>query len=509
METRQLSRFTRHFFSGTLLSRMTGLGREVIMAVCFGATPLVAAFWMAFRFSHLLRRILGEGALNCAFVPHFEKIYLESPSKASRFFFDLYIFLGGAVLLLILFAEGGLYLFSCRGEISLSSLSVIKMTMSLLPCTLFITLFALNQSYLNCLNCFFLPSVAPALMNLVWMLGVGFLVSFPQSQALFLLTHFVVLAFILQWALTVPAILKTFYRHQIFQLPRYSLKELRALLSPFLLAMIGVTAVQINTALDTLFARVADPAGPAYLWYAIRLQQLPLALFGVAIASTTFPTLSKVLSNGDEERFHFLMNFAAVRTISLLLPITCGLFVAAPTLVKLVYAYGAFDKIALDQTAAALTAYGTSLVPMTLVMLLASVCYAKGDYRFPALTSIALVLLNIFLNSLFVYGYGWGAISVAFATSICSFVNLVVLFLRVEKIKTVNWEGTLNALWKSSLCSAAGMIGVLCTPDMGSRIVELILVGCAFSLPFLAVAQLVDAPIFSIKKALFPVRNRA
>jgi putative peptidoglycan lipid II flippase len=430
MDTKQLTKYAGRFFSGTLLSRITGLGREMMMAAAFGATPLVAAFWMAFRFSHLLRRILGEGALNCAFVPHFKSIHSRSPKEASRFFFDLSTTIGLCVLGLVVLGECALGWMLMR-EVSESSAHVIRLTMQLLPSTLFITLFALNQSYLNCLGRFFLPSFAPALMNLTWIGGVYLLWALPHEEALSYLTHFVVLAFMMQWFLTLPATLQDFYQKEIFHVPSKGLLELRRLMKPFLLALLGVTAVQINTALDTVFARIADPSGPAYLWYAIRLQQLPLALFGISIATTLFPTLTQAVQENITGQIKEILRFGITRTLALMVPVTVGVVFTAKLLVRMVYAYGAFDAIALSQTSAALVAYSFALIPMTLVLVFGSTFYARGNYKFPAFLSLSMVGLNLSLNALFIYGFGWGAISVAYATTLCSYVNALILGAQV------------------------------------------------------------------------------
>jgi putative peptidoglycan lipid II flippase len=492
MDTKQLAKYARHFFSGTLLSRVTGLGREMIMAASFGATPLVAAFWMAFRFSHLLRRILGEGALNCAFVPHFEEIQARSPKEASRFFWDLSTSIGFAVLFLVIIAEGVLG-FSLYCAVSPSTAQVIHYTMRLLPSTLFITLFALNQSYLNCLGKFFLPSFAPAIMNLTWILGVVFVWSLPQEEGLSYLTHLIVIAFLAQWLLTVPPTLRDFYQKEIFILP--STQKITALLKPFSFALIGVTATQINSALDTLFARVADPSGPAYLWYAIRLQQLPLALFGVGIATTLFPSLTKAIKNQEMQSAEKILSFGITRTLALMIPITVGIFFCAPEIVKLVFCYGAFDGEAFSKISSALQAYGASLIPVTLLLIFASTFYSKGDFTFPALISVLMVVLNICLNSLFVFGFGWGAISVAYATTISSALHTLILIMKVSI--NLKAEGLVQIL----ACTAAGSAAVLVVPQLfEGKFLALIWKGGVFTVPFLVMAQILHAPLYGIIK---------
>lgn len=446
----------KRFFSGTMISRATGLAREIAMAAAFGTIPAVAAFWMAFRFAHLLRRLFGEGALNAAFIPHFESLRKEDPKKGARFFYDLSTGITLILLFLILLIEGILGGFLLFKEMSPANRDVICLTMLMLPALVFISLYALNSSLLNCERSYFLPSVAPAFLNLVWILAVAFLWRRGPSQALQFLAMIIVFAFALQWAVTIPRV----YRYlseglgkNWWQEKGFSGREILLIVRPFLLGMIGVAATQINSALDAIFARAANPEGPAFLWYAIRIQQLPLALFGVGLTGALLPPISRAIENHNQEQYRHFLSFALKKILALMLPISAAIVVLGFSSINLVYGHGEFDSKAVTQTTLCLWAYGTGLFPMTAVLVCAAAFYARKNYRIPTLFSLIAVGMNLGLNSLFVFVFKMGAVSVAIATTLTACVNSALLAAFLQKEGDLDLRGLWWCLFKVIACS--------------------------------------------------------
>lgn len=405
------------FLSGTSLSRLSGLARDVTMAACFGATASVAAFLVAFRLAHLLRRVFGEGALQTAFIPLYEKFQKEDPSRAERFFLDLKGSLFFSLVGIILLAMLPIYMFG-YGEIA--TLSIL-----LLPSLPFICLFGLNASLLQCRNHYFVPGVAPVAFNALWILGALYLKDLPESKAMNGLAFFVVMGCIAQWAMTLPQIIPTWKAHKKIQL--FS-ADVRTLLSPLSLAVVGVAASQINNALDAVFARYASLEAPAYLWYAIRLQQLPVALVGVALAGAILPPLSRAIHAGALDQYKALIKKSLVTVSLVMLGATAFIFVASDQLIHLVYGHGDFSGAAIGETSLCLLGYALGLIPTAWVLVLSPGCNARGYYKEPALASTISMFTNIGLNALFVFGLGWGAFSIAIATSLSAFVNAMLLF---------------------------------------------------------------------------------
>lgn len=418
-----ISKYARHFFSGTLLSRISGMGRDISMAALFGDHPSVAAFMVAFRFSHFLRRLLGEGTLQSIFIPHYEELRLQEEKKASAFFFKLTTFLTITLLTLILLVEGILsFIPSTQNE-------VLKLFIWMFPSLLFISLYGLNLSLLQCKNAFFSSSVAPFACNLIWILAIFLFAKQEPSQAMCYLAAFTLIGFIVQWMITLPKTLhvlaegKRHISSSIFSVPQ----EMRTIGKATLFGLIGVTAVQMNSFLDMIFARYADIKGPVYLWYAIRLEQLPLAVIGLACVYSITPSLSRYIKANTLDKAQSLFSFGQRRILLLVIPCTFAIFALGFTSVNLLFGRGQFSLAAVMETTGCLWAYGVGLLSSTLTVYQSSLFYAYGDYKTPMIASFISVVSNILLNTLFVFYFHFGALSIALSTSLSSWLNYLLL----------------------------------------------------------------------------------
>lgn len=423
---KHLTLFTKRFFSGTLLSRISGLGRDLAMAFAFGDHPSVAAFMVAFRLSHLFRRLLGEGPLQSAFIPQFEGLKLQNPQKAAFFFRKVVILITFFLLTLTLFSEIGIqYLLP---YFSVSGQEILRLTAYLLPGLLFICLYGINIALLNCHDSFFIPSVAPAVCNILWIAAALYLKNFEKTLAMQHLAKWVVFGLLGQWLLTFPLTIKYggwFWKEIFsFQIP----PEVKNLIKSFSLGAIGVGALQFNAFADALFARFADLRGPVYLWYSIRLEQLALALFGIACVNVIAPRLSRAIKNDDTKRSETLFALSYERIMVILIPCTFAFLALGSTGVNLIYGRGNFSSIAVQKTTFCLWAYGFGLIPAILVILYSAVFYAKDNFKAPMQISLFCVFLNLLLNYSFVFIFQLGAISIALATSISSWINALILF---------------------------------------------------------------------------------
>lgn len=422
------------FFSGTLFSRATGFCREVTMAAFFGVSPVVASFWVAFRLAHLFRRFFGEGGLHMAFIPHFESLRQEDPQKAFAFFYRLKVFLITLLIGLILLGELilGTLLFSF--SLSPKMFELIHYTMLLLPILVFISLYALNAALLNCHQQFFLSAAAPALVNIFWVVALFFLKNFSQQEAIRILCLSLNLAFMFQWLVTLPHVLKL---SKDFIPKDYSLKtfkkELFCIVKPFIYILFGVAATQINSALDALFATASDAKGPAVLWYAIRVQQIPIAFLGVGISTAVLPPLARFFHARDSKKFMEFFRFALTQTFLLICPITFLLWALAHPLVAVIYQRGAFDQLATEATLTTLKGYLLGLAPMVLLLVFASVFYAKKNYKTPVKMSMIAIITNVCLNTFFVFILKYQVASIAYATSIAAFVQVICLYKAFKK----------------------------------------------------------------------------
>ncbi len=460
--THQIFQRASHFFSGTMVSRITGLIRDVLMASAFGTGASVAAFFVAIRLAHLLRRLLGEGAMAAAFVPLFEGLRVRAPNEATQFFRDLVC----AVFWLLtgLTIVGMLVLATCvqAGWLTQGTKEIIKLVLIMLPGLPFICLFGLNASLLQCEGKYWLVGVAPAAFNLLWIVGILCLWIMPENSAMPYLSVFIILACLAQWATTWRATKQAVGLSVVDCLwpPQFSSKELLNLSRALSLGVIGIAATQINSALDGIFARLASDSGPAYLWYAIRVQQLPLALFGIALSGALLPPLSRSFHRGDLTAAKNYLDYGMRQCLVFLLPMTFALLAIGGEGLNLVFGHGDFAPASTHETLLCLWGYSLGLLPAGWVLLLAPAFYAQKNYRIPSVTVLGTVGLNVGLNYLLVCHFGLGATSVAIATSASSWINFFALDYLLKKrigggVSQAMQQATLKTLIASLLAAGA------------------------------------------------------
>lgn len=415
-----IQRSALKFFSGTLFSRMSGMLRDMAMAFAFGTEALLSTFMVAFRFAHLARRLFGEGSLQNTFIPHFEALRHENSARAYTFFKDFAATLFLILLFVIALSMGALLFFW--------DFFLIKLIFFMLPSLLFICLYGLNGAFLECEKSYFIPSVAPIAFNGVWIVCCFLLISLPKEQAIMGLSISVVLACFAQWAFTLPLTISYLKWPFVPFSP-----DVRKAMGPLFLANIGVGANQINNALDPLFAFFANQEGPAHLWYSMRIQQLPIALFGIALSGALAPPLARAIKRGNQEQICHFFQKTKEKVALLTLPLTCATIASASTCINLLFGRGHFNLESVEGTARCLIAYGLGLFPMTYILIAAPALYAFGDYKTPARLAVFAMLINIGLNASFVFLLGWGDQAVALATSLAAFWNGHYLQKELEK----------------------------------------------------------------------------
>lgn len=435
--SRSILRSAGHFFAGTAFSRISGLLRDMAMAFCFGSAPEIAAFMVAYRLANLFRRLFGEGNLQAGFVPHFEDLRGQSPQAAFSFYRDSAFSLSILLILAIGGIEGALAIGARHLGSNWSEIAYLAMWMA--PGLLFICLSSLNSALLQCQRQYFTPAAAPILFNAVWIAIVLMAYPFPLREAVRFLSIGVTLAFGAQWVATALRVRREVRAHLDWKIrPRVFSPQWRRIMRPMALGIVGVGAMQVNSTLDALFAHCADSSGPAYLWYAIRVQQLPLALFGIALSGALLPPLSRAMQEGALDRYRQLLSTSFKQAVTLMIPCAFGLFTLGSSGLNLLYGRGAFTSDALRETLLCLWAYGLGLIPAVLVLLLATGFYAKKTYGTPTLASLISVAAHCALNVFLIFGLHWGAVSIAIATSGSSWLNLGIL-ARGQKIDSTFW----------------------------------------------------------------------
>lgn len=466
--------------------------REVAMAYTLGTSAAAAAFLVAFRFAYLLRRLLGEGSLVNGFVPHYETIRQTSEKNAAHFFRDLLATLGCTLLLIIGIAEISLACSLHFALFSEESSEIIRLIMLMLPGLFFICFFALQSGFLQCHGQFLLTGVAPAAFNIAW---VGTLFWYRHAPASTITTNLSLslgIAFFIQWLLLYRQTakhLRNFLKISDWIKVRLFSPEIRGMLKGMALSILAVSATQINSFVDMLFARYADLEGPAYLSYAIRLQQLPLSLFGIAIASAVFPSLARAVQSQDEGKARELLRFGLLRSTTLMLPCTLGIIALGGAAVNLLFGRGHFTELSTSETTLCLIGYGLGLLPATYALLFSQAFFVRKDFLTPTLVSIASMLFSAACNAFLVLLLHTGALSIALTTSLSAvFQGALLIALYHRRYGSLGfWSAQRTQIAKLALCSfLATAIAYTLAPTTYSR--DFLTQLRHFALPFTAFA---------------------
>ena len=476
-----VSRSALKFSAGTFLSRITGMVREQVTAFIFGTSALIAAFMIAYRFALTLRRLLGENALLAGFVPHFEEIHAKSPKDAALFFRDVQYSLIALLLGVLVLIEGTLFIVLHTATLAATTQEILVLTMFITPSLFFLSLYALSSALLQCTKRFFLPALAPALFNVTWIGVVSFVYLTGGESSVMGLAICTLAAFFVQWALLVPStvgFLKSFLSMDEMRQMRLFSPEFRELFRSITVTMIGLGAIQINGLLDTIFARIASLEGPAFMYYATRLYQLPVSLIGISLSSAILPSLARALEAKEHEHFKRLLTTSLRRAASFTIPMTFALLTLSDSAISFLFYRGNFDANSVFNTTQCLWALGIGLVPATFSLLLAQPFYAQKNYRIPTLASLYSVGINIGLNFIFTLYFEWGAASIAIATSIASAFSTIYLLQKMESVREIY------------------------TPLLKATLASLFAAGATWSVAYLSFSNSVILPFSGL--ALFP-----
>jgi putative peptidoglycan lipid II flippase len=393
----------------TMLSRITGLIREFLVARTFGSSIYTDAFFVAFRIPNLLRRLFAEGAFSQAFVPIIAEYKNQQGNRATRTLADhvatvmfwtllATTILGiiGAPMVVLLMASG------FRSDPVALSLSV-TMTQIMFPYILFMSLVALAGGILNTWQEFRVPAFTPVLLNMSFIAGAIFLA--PQlSQPVYALAIAVFIGGVLQLWFQVPALRKIGMLPRIGMNPVAALRDpgVRRVLRQMLPATFAVSAAQISLIINTNIASHLPDGSVSWLSYADRLMELPTALLGVALGTILLPNLSKAHACGDHSEYSSLLDWGLRLTILLATPAAVALMVLSEPITTTLFHYGKFDAISVAMTSKALVAYGVGLMGLILVKILAPGFYAKQDIRTPVKIGIGVLLVTQLMNVVFV-----------------------------------------------------------------------------------------------------------
>lgn len=421
--------------AATMLSRVLGLVRDVVLANVIGANGNADAFFVAFKIPNFLRRLFAEGAFAQAFVPVLADTREKGGLKAVRELVDRVAgVLGGTLLvltLLTIFASPVVATIFAPGflrdpaKLALTG-DLIKITF---PYLLLISLTGFAGAILNTYRRFAVPALTPVLLNLSLIAAALWLTPAFEEPA-FALALGVLIAGFAQLLFQVPALAGI----DLVPRPRWApehdgVKRILVLMVP---ALFGVSVSQINLLLDTVLASLLPTGSVSWLYYSDRLTELPLGVFAIAIATVILPTLSGQRARADDTAFSETLSWAIRSVLLIAIPATVALaFLAEPLLVTL-FQYGAFGAQDRVMAAVSLQAYSLGLGAFMLVKVLAPGFYAREDMKTPVRIGIIAMGTNMVLNLLFVLPLLWwfniGHAGLALATSVSAWLNAALLY---------------------------------------------------------------------------------
>ena len=445
------------------LSRLTGLMREMVMARFFGAGFVYDAFLLGFRIPNLTRDLFAEGALSSAFVPVFTKTLATEGKKEAAVLSNLVatalvLVVGVICLLGVIFSPALVHLLAegfrnVPGKFELA----VKMTRIMFPFLLLVALAAQAMGVLNACNRFAVPALASSFFN-IGSISFGLLLGFAFGPQLGIapitgMAIGVVLGGALQFVWQIPAMRAEGFRfHPMIDWHHPGLRQIMRLMGP---AIVGNAAVQVNVMVNTNFASQIPGNGPvSWLSYSFRFMQLPLGLFGVAIASATLPSISRSAGAGNIDEFRRTLSRSLGMVFLLTLPSSIGLIVLGRSMIGAIYQGGAFLARDTQQTAVALSCYAVGLVGYSALKVLNPAFYALDDARTPMLISLASIGINYITAYALLNGTSLGHAGLALSTSAVALFGAVALFAILRKrIGRVEGTALAGSVWRITLAS--------------------------------------------------------
>jgi putative peptidoglycan lipid II flippase len=428
----------------TMLSRVFGMVREIMIAYFFGASVGTDAFFVANRIPNLLRRIFAEGAFNQAFIPLLgEYRHSQSHEEVLKFISHTGGLLLGALLILLaivelvpsgvimLFAPG----FSSESEKFAIAADMLRITF---PYIVFIALVNLTAGILNSYGRFVIPALTHSLFNLSFIAAIALLS--PNLAAPYMaLAWAVLLAGILQLSFGLPALIKL----NLFSWPRINWqdKRIKRLVTLMLPAAFGASIVQINLMIDNILASFLPTGSISWLSYSIHLMELPVALFGIAIATTLLPYLSDKHAQGAQDQGRAAIDWGLKMVLMLGIPSAIALVVLSDAIVTSLFNYGSLTAADVAMSAASLRAYSLGLLFIMLIRVIVPVFFAHQDTKTPVKIALVAMVVNIVGNLALIY---WLAhVGLALATSLAACIHAILLLVYLHKR---NWY-SLDRQW--------------------------------------------------------------
>lgn len=413
----------------TLSSRILGVIRDMVIAMFFGTSVLSDAFFIAFRPFDLIRKLFSEGILGVSFIPVFsDAMEKQGKSAAVSMLYSFFCFLSaGAVVVMIAGLFGAPYVMKMIAPGFEAFSYEYHLTMVLfkimLPYFWLILVAGLSMSVLNALGNFGAPAAAPVVFNIGMISFIFFAIPYFDEPVM-VLSVAVTIGGLLQLAIQVPFMIRVGILKPVrFRLFHPQSLKLVKIMVP---TMIGAASYQINIMAASFFASTLDEGSVSHLYYADRLVQFPLALFAVSVATVFLPDVSKKSATGNISEMGILFSNAVMMVLFVTFPAMAGLMALSKPIVAVLFGHGAFQNLAIHQTARCLFFLVTGLWAYTSSRLFVTLYYGMSKIHLPFYSGLITVGLNTLLSFVFIKYFGLTGL--AMAVSISAMAGCVFLF---------------------------------------------------------------------------------
>ena len=443
----------------TLISRILGFIRDVVIANLFGAGVSTDAFLVAFKIPNFMRRLFAEGAFSQAFTPvlseyktqrnHAEVKHLVdhvAGNLGSILFFITVIGVMIAPLLVLIFAPG-FFQYPEKYELTVTMLQIM------FPYLLFIALTAFAGAVLNTYGRFAVPAFTPVFLNLCF-IGAAIWFAPNFEQPIIALAYGALFAGVVQLAFQIPFL----YRLRLLPTPKFNrhdegVKRIHHLMIP---ALFGVSVSQINLLVDTLMASFLVTGSVSWLYYSDRLMEFPVGVFGLALATVMLPNLSKSVARGDTDKYNSVLDWALRWVFIIAVPSMVGLIILAIPMLATLFHNGQFGDSDVIMTSRSLVTYAFGLLGFVLIKVLASGFFSRQDTRTPVKIAVIAMATNMLLNLALILPMAHAGL--ALATSLAALLNAWLLYRGLRKQAVFNplpgWRNFLVRIIMASSCMA-------------------------------------------------------
>jgi putative peptidoglycan lipid II flippase len=410
----------------TLVSRVTGFFRDVVLAAVLGAGPVADAFFVALRLPNHFRAIFAEGAFNAAFVPAYARIHQQGGADPARLFADrvftiLFAFVGLLVILALIFTPAVISLLAPGfsedpGRFALA----VELTRITFPYLLLMSLVTLYGGILNALSRFAAAAAAPILLNVSMITTLAMVVFFPTP------------GHAAAWGVFIAGILEVLLvggdtlRNGVmttFRWPKWD-EDVKRFFNALGPATIGSAGTQIALFADTIIASFLAAGALSALYYADRLNQLPIGVIGIAVGTVLLPEMASRIAAGDEAGARRAQSRAIELTLLLSIPCLVAFLIVPDLIMRALFMRGKFSVADANAAAQTLAAYAFGLLPFVLIRSVTATFLARGNTATPMKASLTAVGVNVGFKAVFYYFTALAQVGLALATSIGAWLNL-------------------------------------------------------------------------------------